>query len=207
MKRGPFVASFVLFIVLCVSVAYWAMQLFKPPTRAVAAPPQATQPAPKIDAAANLFGGRSTIAVASNFQLKGVVVSGTSAGSVAILSADGKPAQAVGVNAEVMPGVIVKEVHPRYVLLSEGGVAKRVELPEDPKAQAGVDLPVAPQTQTGSQKGAAIVSTPPNPMPSPEPGTPGQATPPAGPSGAAPSPGAISTSPQDAAPQMPSQQR
>jgi hypothetical protein len=38
-------------------------------------------------------------------------------------------------NAEVLPGVTVKEVNRRYVLLSEGGAIKRVELPEDAKAQ------------------------------------------------------------------------
>lgn len=125
MKRWPLVATFVLFIALCASAAYWAMQLFKPPVRPVAAPPQAVQPVPRLDAAAALFGGRQTIAVTVNFQLKGVVVAGDE--SVAILAAGGKPAKAVRINSEVMPGVLVKEVHPRYVLLSEGGVVKRVE--------------------------------------------------------------------------------
>ena len=131
MKRLPLVTSFILFIALCASAAYWAMQLLKPPLRAVAAPPQTAQPAPKLDAAAGLLGGRSTAAVASNFQLKGVVVAGDPAKSVAILAANGKPAQAIRTNAEVVPGVTVKEVNRSYVLLSEGGVIKRVELPAD----------------------------------------------------------------------------
>jgi general secretion pathway protein C len=135
MKRLPLIASFVLFIALCTSGAYWAMQLFKPPMRAVAAPPQTKQPAPRLDAAAGLLGGHSNAAVASNFQLKGVVVASNPAESVAILAANGKPAQAIRINAEVVPGVTVKEVNRRYVLLSEGGVVKRVELPENAKAQ------------------------------------------------------------------------
>ena len=141
MKRWPLVATFVLFIAACVSAAYWAMQLFKPPLRPVAAPPQTVQTAPRLDAAAALFGGRLTIAVASNFQLKGVVVAGNAAESIAILAAGGKPAQVVRTNEEVAPGVKVTEVHPRYVLLSEGGVVKRVELPEDMKGRARADLP------------------------------------------------------------------
>lgn len=149
MKRWPLVASFGLFLALCVSVAYWAMQFSKPPLRSVAAPPPATQPVVNLDAAAGLFGGRSTVAVASNFQLKGVVVSGNPALSIAILAADGKPAQAVKANAEVVPGVTVKEVHQRYVLLSEGGVAKRVDLPEDAKnasnTNSAMNAPVSPQ--------------------------------------------------------------
>jgi general secretion pathway protein C len=82
-----------------------------------------------------LLGGHSNAVAASNFQLKGVVVASNPAESVAILAANGKPAQAIRTNAEVVPGVTVKEVNRRYVLLSEGGVIKRVELPVDAKAQ------------------------------------------------------------------------
>lgn len=143
MKRWPLVATFVLFIAACISVAYWAMQLFKPSLRPVAAPPQTVSSVPRLDAAAALFGGRQTIAIASNFQLKGVVVAANAAESVAILAAGGKPAQAFRTNSEVVPGVRVKEVHPRYVLLSEGGVVKRVDLPEDVKGRASVDISTA----------------------------------------------------------------
>lgn len=130
MKRWPLSTSFVLFITLCVSAAYWAMQLFKPPPRAVATPPQIAQPAPRLDATAGLFGGRSSFAAASNFQLKGVVVASNPAESVAILAVNGKPAQAISVNKEVAPGITVKEVYSRYVLLLENGSVKRVDLPE-----------------------------------------------------------------------------
>ena len=130
MKRWPLITTFVLFIALCVSAAYWAMPLFKPQQREVASSPPSSQPAPRLEAAAGLLGGRSSFAVASNFQLKGVVVASDPAESVAILTSNGKPAQAIRTNAEVMPGVTVKEVHNRYVLLSEGGVIKRVDLPE-----------------------------------------------------------------------------
>jgi general secretion pathway protein C len=135
MKRWPPIITFVLFITLCASAAYWAMQLFNPPLRAVAAPPQATQPALNLNAAAGLFGGHANAVLASNFQLKGVVVAGNPAESVAILEANGKSPQAIRINAEVVPGVTVTEVNRGYVLLSEGGVIKRVELPENAKSQ------------------------------------------------------------------------
>lgn len=137
MKRWPLLTSFVLFIALCVSVTYWAMQLLKPPARPVAAPPPAMQAPPDPRAAVALFGGRQgPVAVATNYQLRGVVSSGTSGESVAILSADGKPPEAVRANREIQPGVLVKEVHPRYVLLQENGVMKRVELLDDVKGAA-----------------------------------------------------------------------
>lgn len=151
MKRWPLLASFVMFIALCASATYWSLQLFKPAVRPVAAAPRAARPEQKLDAAAGLFGGRrAAVAVASNFQLKGVVVANNASESVAILSADGKPAQAVGVGSEIMPGVTVKEVNAQYVLLSEGGVVKRVELPESAKSQGRMDMapPLPPQAQT-----------------------------------------------------------
>lgn len=157
MKQLPIVASFVLFIAVCVSIAFWAMQLFKPPVRPVA-PPQTAKQEISLDAAAALFGGRqAAMAVASNFQLKGVIMSGSPGESIAILSADGKPATATRVSQEVMPGVTVKEVHPHYVLLVEHGVSKRVDLPESARGQSGM-LTVAP---TQGSQGAA-----PEPMPS-----------------------------------------
>jgi general secretion pathway protein C len=144
MKRWPLITSFILFIALCMSAAYWAMQLFKPPVRAVAAPSQTMQPPPRLEAAANLLGGRTIVAVASNYQLKGVVVSSNPAESVAILAANGKPSKAFRANAEVMPGVTVKEVQRGYVLLLENGVGKRVELPEKSKKQVQAQPPRAP---------------------------------------------------------------
>lgn len=139
MKRWSHIATFVLFIALCVSAAYWAMQLFQPPPRPVAAPPMTGQPpATRLDAAATLFGGRPAVAAAGNFQLRGVVVANNMAESVAILAVDGKPARAVRVNAEVVPGVKVAEVHAKHVLLSENGGVRRIELPENAKRQAKV---------------------------------------------------------------------
>jgi general secretion pathway protein C len=130
MKRWSVITSFLLFIALCVSAAYWGMQMFNPPQRAVAAPPQSAPAGPDLNAAASLLGGHSNAVVASNFQLKGVVVASNPAESVAILAAEGKPAQAIRINSDVLPGVTVKEVNKHYVLLSDHGVIKRVALPE-----------------------------------------------------------------------------
>ncbi|MGA7595248.1 MAG: type II secretion system protein N [Gallionella sp.] len=129
MKRWPLITSFALFIALCVSAAYWAMQLFSPPPRALAAPPQNLEVRPNLDAAAALLGGFTKAVVASNYQLKGVVMASDPSESVAILVADGKKPQTVRTNAEVEPGVTIKEVQRDHVLLSERGVIKRVELP------------------------------------------------------------------------------
>ncbi|NOU01918.1 MAG: hypothetical protein HOO95_10155 [Gallionella sp.] len=130
MKRTPLITSFILFITLCASTAYWAMQLFKPGQRAIAAPPQTIQAEPSLDAAASLFGSHATATVASNIQLKGVVVGNNPNESVAILLLSGKPAQSFRKDSEIAPGIAIKDIHNDYVLLSENGVLKQVKLPD-----------------------------------------------------------------------------
>lgn len=140
MKRLPGITGFIVFLLLCASVAYWAMQWFKPPARAMAAAPLPTDYVPDLNAASGLFGGRMTVTVASNYQLKGVVVAGRPADSVAIIATDGKPAQAIAVNREVVQGVRVRQVFRQYVMLEEGGVAKRLDLPAEAKGQGGAEM-------------------------------------------------------------------
>jgi general secretion pathway protein C len=153
MKRWPVLLSFLLFVGLCASVTFWAMQFMKPASRPVALPKTDTKVQIDPEAVIALFGGRAeAVATVSNFQLRGVVVAKRADESVAILSADSKPAEAIRVNTEVAPGVMVKEVHQQYVLLSEGGVTKKVELPvnaiqlrvDAPVSTVGVQAPPAP---------------------------------------------------------------
>ena len=164
MKRWPLVASFLLFILLCASIAYWALQLFKPPLRPVAAPPAAAPAEIRPEAAAALLGGGGGRPdSAGNYQLTGVIFSGTPADSVAILSIEGKPAQAIRAGSEVVPGVTVKEVHPAYVLLADNGATRRVELPEeaeDRQEPASVSpVPVRPTQRPGVPAAPARAQT------------------------------------------------
>lgn len=141
MTRGRLLLSFVLFIALCASIAYWVLQLYDPPLRPVAASSQQQVAAPRLEAAAAVFGGQSAAPTATNFQLRGVIVSGTPRDSVAIIAVEGKPPQAFRANSEVAPGVTVQEVHRHYVLLSDSGTLKRVELPAAAReGQEGVGM-------------------------------------------------------------------
>lgn len=133
MKRLPLVANFILSTVLCASLAYWGIAFFKPRSRPVAPPAQQLgAPVARIEAAAGLFGGRPDGALAAgDFQLKGVIAAGPN--GVAILSASGKPPQVVGVGMEAASGVTVDAVYATYVLLNEGGMIQRLDLPENAK--------------------------------------------------------------------------
>lgn len=175
-KRLPLLLSLLALILLAASIAYWVLQLYKPEQRPLAAAPVATQPPPSPEAAATLFGGQPT-AVISNFQLTGVVAAG--ADSAVILVADGQPARAVRIGREIAPGVTVAEVHRRYVMLSDGGVMKRVELAPD-TGQSTAIMPPEPRMMQQQAMGAppamepqtapGMVSAPPMMQSRPPPG-------------------------------------
>ena len=173
MKRMPLLLTLLALVALSASVAYWVLQLYKPEQRPLAAAPVAELPAPAVDAAATLFGGQAMAAVATNYQLTGVVAAGRN--SVAILVADGQPAKAFPVGKELSAGVVVKEVHPRYVMLSEGGVLKRIELAVDAKPPADMAAPLpmdAPAPPAYPQQGQPVPQQQPMPTPAPAPATP-----------------------------------
>ncbi|MCS0614189.1 hypothetical protein NX783_15715 [Massilia kyonggiensis] len=150
-KRLPLLLSLLGVILLAVSLAYWILQLYQPPQRPIAAVPQAAMPDPTIDAAATLFGGQVSVASATNYQLTGVVADGSS--SVAIIVAEGSPPKALRVGKELAPGITLAEVHPRYVMLSDGGVMKRVDLATDTKPAA--PMGGAPGGMPGGMPGGA----------------------------------------------------
>ena len=141
-KRLPLLSSLFGVILLAGSLAYWILQLYQPPQRPLAAVPQTGLPDPAIDAAATLFGGQVAVASATNYQLTGVVADGRN--SVAIIVAEGVPPKALKVGKELAPGITLAEVHPRYVMLSDGGVMKRVDLASDAKAAAPMGGPGGP---------------------------------------------------------------
>ncbi|OBV37254.1 type II secretion system protein N [Janthinobacterium psychrotolerans] len=169
MKRLPQFVTLLALVALSVSLAYWAMQLFKAPQRPINPPPVPVVQDASVEAGAALFGGQVSVATASNYQLRGVVAAANGRGSVAIIATDGQPAKAYPSGAEVAPGVTVREVQARYVLLQDGGASRRIELVADDKALAlpsMTPLPasVAPPTPTPAPAPAASLVPPPLPM-------------------------------------------
>jgi len=169
MKRMPLLVSFLALVVLSASLAYWALQWYKPAQRPIAAVRMQAAPEPQAEAARGLFGGQVVTAAVSNYQLHGVVAAGNGRGSVAIIAADGKPAKAYPVGAEVASGVTVRDVLARAVVLSEGGVPKRLELMPDTGANASSSIappvmplppiqPVQPQPQQPAPPAAPVMT-------------------------------------------------
>jgi general secretion pathway protein C len=147
-KRLPLLSSLLGVILLAASLAYWILQLYQPAGRPIVAAPHSAMPDPPIDAAATLFGGEISTASASSYQLTGIVAAGRD--SVAIIVAEGSPPKALRVGKELAAGITLAEVHPRYVMLSDGGVMKRLDLAADTKA-------AAPMAGPGGQGSAAAM--------------------------------------------------
>lgn len=183
MKRLPQFTSLLAVVALSVSLAYWAMQLFKAPQRPINPPAVPVVQDASVEAGAALFGGQVSVATASNYQLKGVVAASNGRGSVAIIATDGKPSVALPEGAEVVPGVTVLEVHARHVLLRDGGVSKRIDLVADDKALA---LP-GPVSASPAPASATNLVPPPLPMEQQRPATMMPAPPQVGSTGTPPS--------------------
>jgi general secretion pathway protein C len=152
-KRLPLLLSLLGVILLAASLAYWILQLYQPPQRPIAAVPHSSMPDPQIEAAATLFGGQVVTASATSYQLTGIVAAGSE--SVAIIVAEGSPPKALRVGKELVPGITLAEVHPRYVMLSDGGVMKRLDLAVDSR-------PAAPMGGAVGQGSAAAAAMPAN---------------------------------------------
>lgn len=130
MKRLPIMCSFFLFLALCASMTYWWLQWMAPTTRPLIAPVAAERALPTMAAAANLFGGNAEAVATVQVQLSGIIMANRGGDSLAIIALPGKPARALRVNAEVIEGLVVKQINPRSVVLSEKGVDREVRLPE-----------------------------------------------------------------------------
>jgi general secretion pathway protein C len=135
-KRLPILLSLLGVILLAASIAYWVLQLVQPPQRPMAAVQTGQVADPPIDAAASLFGGQVAVATATNYQLTGIVSAGHN--SVAIIVADGAQPKALRVGKELAPGITLAEVYPRYVMLSDNGAMKRIDLAADARGGAQI---------------------------------------------------------------------
>ena len=147
MKRLSTVLSLLLFLALCASLTYWLLRWLAPMPRPVAAPPVAQKSMPALAAAFTLFGG-DPHSVAATVELRGILHADRSTESVAIIAVNGQPPRALRLSSEVTPGVQLKEIRTRTVILSARGAEREVSLPDfssmPATAQSGADASASP---------------------------------------------------------------
>ncbi len=154
-QRAPAILALLLFVALCASLAYWLLQWFAPAPRPVAAPPEAARSIAPVAAASALFGGRPQDSGGVQVQLRGILQAGKA--SVAIIAAEGKPPRALRIDAEVVPGLTIKEIGARTVVLSGRGAERELSLPAFAAQEGGTSV------QT-----VGVAAEPPPPQPPPQ---------------------------------------
>lgn len=131
-------ASLVLFALLCAVSAYWAVSLLAPrPPLAPGTSAAESGALPELQRAATLFGSTRVVlqaVAARNIQVQGVVAAGE-LGS-AILAIDGKPARAYAVGELLGAGQHLAEVRSDAVVIASG--TARTELPSPPTTSLAV---------------------------------------------------------------------
>lgn len=161
MTRFPALLSLLLILALAATLAYWISQWTAPSPRAVSSPAKTEPAQTPISAATNLFGGRSEGTSIANVQLRGVVHSGRASDSVAIIAVEGKPPRALGVNSEIAPGVKIKQILNKTVVVSEQGAERELSLPVFTAQESSVTAQAATPVPTNvPQANAPAVVSP-----------------------------------------------
>lgn len=133
-RWAPRLFSILLFALLCAVIAYWALRLFEPPVRiAPSGSLAATGAVASLGPAQNLFGrtgaGNAPVAqaISSNFKVLGVIAD-TERGA-AVISVEGRPAEAFGVGMQIDDNHQLKAVSPTEVVILRGNEEIRLEAP------------------------------------------------------------------------------
>ena len=170
-KRLPDVVSFLFFISVWVSLAFWLRLWLLPALPTEAKFTVAEHSVPPISAAANLFGESQQASALASVQLNGVIRSTRPQESVVIIATEGGPPRALRLHAEVLPGIVVKKINSCSVILSGKGAERELALPAF-ASQLGASPTTAGAT---GQQSATLYRQP--PMPSQMPATPQPAAP------------------------------
>lgn len=141
-ERLPDAVSFLFFISVWVSLSFWLRLWLLPTLPAEPTFTVAEQSIPPISSAANLFGGSQQASALASVQLNGVIRSTRPQESVVIIAAEGGPPRALRLHSEVMPGIVVKEINSRSVILSGKGAERELALPAF-ASQSGTLSPTA----------------------------------------------------------------
>jgi hypothetical protein len=152
MKRLPVLLSFGCFLLLCASVAVWGMRMFKGQARGVSSSVVQQSFEPATGMWGGIFGESQSVQNApSSYLLKGLFCHELVCQALPwLLQMENLPSLC-GL-ARISSGVQVREISARSVQFAEGGVLRRIELPQgNVTAANGIVAPVAENSVQVSQ--------------------------------------------------------
>ena len=150
-KPRRFVAIVLLAAAILASIVYWIMRLRGDDVPAAAPAPLAAGAPPSASAA--IFGEHpDLLPAAANLGITGVIIAPDPQDSIAIVVEAGQRPRALRVGSDISAGLHLQEVHPRYVVVSDGERSARIALPER-GAQQG-EAAAAPASATAPEESA-----------------------------------------------------
>ncbi|HWT72503.1 MAG TPA: hypothetical protein VN361_09975, partial [Oxalicibacterium sp.] len=139
-----FAAIMALTAAILASIGYWIVRLRAPEAAPVTMPITPVVPASATTA---LFGDRpDLLPSAGNLSITGVIIAPDPLDSIAIVVEAGQRPRALRVGTAISVGLRLTEVHPHYIVVSDGERSTRIALPpRTPQPQgANADVEAAP---------------------------------------------------------------
>ncbi|CAH2781335.1 MAG: General secretion pathway protein C [uncultured Caballeronia sp.] len=116
--------SLIAFAIFCATLTWWVITLT---THQSAPLPAAAWRAPSVEQATTLFGGQLQHQENQDVHLFGILA--LQHGAAVIVSYGGKPAKAISLDGPLTPGVTIKEVQARSIIIDRNGKHSEIFLP------------------------------------------------------------------------------
>jgi general secretion pathway protein C len=119
------ILSLIALAIFCATLTWWIVTLTS--HQSAPLPAAAAGRAPSVELAATLFGGQLQRKENQDVRLFGILA--LQHGAAAIVSYGGEPARAISLGGPLTPGVTVKEVRTRSIIIDRKGTRSEVFLP------------------------------------------------------------------------------
>ncbi|CAH2771262.1 MAG: General secretion pathway protein C [uncultured Caballeronia sp.] len=116
--------SLIAFAIFCATLTWWVITLT---TYQRASLPAAARRALSVEQATTLFGGQLQHQENQDVHLFGILA--LQHGTAAIVSYGGEPAKAISLDSPLTPGVTIKEVQARSIIIDRNGKRSEIFLP------------------------------------------------------------------------------
>jgi general secretion pathway protein C len=127
-----FLLESALLVALAATAAFWTWQIFAPRSIGPSAHVDSASPASEGAATRHLFGAAGAAATdlgaASRLRLIGVASLASSGTGRAVFVVDNGKSRAARTGESIVPGTVLREVHPDHVILERGGAMERLRL-------------------------------------------------------------------------------
>ena len=128
MKKISQTCSAFLFLLICASLTYWGLYFMAPTSQKLSLLSENDNYEVSLAEAKSLFGGGANNEGRLPLILRGVILSGKSSESMAILGVAGSLPRLIRRDTEFMPGLVLQEIHTKHVVVLDHGWRREIPL-------------------------------------------------------------------------------